>query len=298
MLYIISILSLAFVSVRAAVGCTPSPGFVNPVAPYADQVTFTEGGRVDNNILTIAVRYPPGSAPTLVETSNNGNNNLNSPLSTTWCNKFLGNSGVGWTKTTDTRSDGCAVDIYSINLTPYLASPAPSTGFGCGTTTSGTPTLATTIGHFNILSADTTTGGRAPAGQIEYNNPINVKMVTPLQLTQQTVFTAAASAQFDANSFSVTTYFTRQDLTPSGSMRILWSLNLNNPWKNLAYDTNPLSISLASGTISTGTISRATFGTAPSASWSGELVVPITNFCTGLTNAAGTYTLNFKTARN
>ena len=80
-------------------------------------------------------------------------------------------------------------------------------------------------------------------------------------------------------------------------MRILWSLNLNNPWKNLAYDTNPLSISLASGTISTGTISLAVpFGTAPSASWSGELVVPITNFCTGLTNAAGTYTLNFKTA--
>jgi len=274
---------------RAAAVCTSPPGFVNanPAAAFADPVTETEEGYISNNHLVVAVRYAPGAAPQLVETNNNGAGN------TVNCFKFIGSSGTGWIKTTDTttRSDGCYVDVYNFDLQTYLTSPAPASGYGCGTTTTGTATLATTIGHFNLQVNDVGSGA-ASGGQSRFANPLAVRMLTPLQMTAQTSLTASASAQFDANSLSVTAYYTRQDLGNVGMFRLLWSVNLSSNWKNLAYDTPQITLPAAA---TVGTIVGTTIGTAPTQVWSGELDVPITNFCSGFNSAGGSYTLNFKT---
>ena len=280
----------AVASVAAAVSCPDTPAFVDPTT----LLDTTSGNKavVANNKLLLAVRYGTNQ-PSLVETKNNGAATIGSAQS---CFTFPHASGATgtWTFVTQTRPDGCKVDVYSMNLATYLTSPAPANGFGCGSSSTSSGGVATTLGNFNIFFDDAATVGRAPTDQVVFENPVTVKMVTPLSFTQPLAITADATGAIDPTSVAVSALFTRSGLTSAGSLMLTWSLSTTGNFKNLRYsNTNPLTMPSA---FAIGAENVQLVGVAPTNAWSGTVAVPITNFCSGVSDPAGTYTLSFKAA--
>lgn len=273
----------------AFAACTGEPAFVDPVT-FAD-TTPENRALVVNNRLLVAIRYAT-TAPLLTETKNNGNAVLGANAAQT-CFTFPTATGVGWTYQTQTRTDDCKVDLYSLDLTDYLSSPSPATGYGCGTISTDNAGTVETFANLNIMYTDTTTTGRAQGGQIVSENPLVVQMVTPLFFSESISTIADASDVIDITKFSVNALFTRKGFSSIGSFVLTWSLETQQNWKNLKYATSPLT--LPAGFATSSSVIQMS-GNAPTTVWSGTVTVQITNFCSGISNPQGTYTLNFKAA--